>query len=60
VANVDRPLSYFERPVSESQLQTLGFSKYVLDLIQGPEDVLSFLCNKAAIHSTVSTTFNLT
>lgn len=53
VTNVDRPLSYFKSPLSKSQLQSLGFSDYILDVIQGPEEVLSFLCQRAAIHSTV-------
>jgi chromosome segregation ATPase len=47
---MDAPLSRWERPYSEAQLQQLGLNTYVLDLLEGPDEVLSMLCDNRNIH----------
>jgi chromosome segregation ATPase len=47
---MDAPLSRWERPYSEAQLRQLGLNTYVLDLLEGPDEVLSMLCDNRNIH----------
>jgi chromosome segregation ATPase len=47
---MDAPLSRWERPYSEAQLRQLGLNTYVLDLLEGPDEILSMLCDNRNIH----------
>ncbi|EPQ30108.1 uncharacterized protein PFL1_02225 [Pseudozyma flocculosa PF-1] len=52
VAEVENmELSKFRPPASPDQLCALGLDKYVLELIDGPRDVLTHLCNTAHLHT---------
>lgn len=52
---VHRPLSYFSPSISKEELGRLGFECFVLDLIDGPDDVLAMLCDNRNIHQAVYT-----
>lgn len=41
-----RPLSSFKSPRSKEELRQLGFDGYLLDYIQGPDEVLAVLCQR--------------
>lgn len=47
----DCSLATFQPPVPPQQLASYGLECYVLDLIEGPEEVLAMLCDNRAIHS---------
>lgn len=47
---VAAPLSSWRPPMAHENLQTLGLHCYVLDLVEGPEEVLSMLCKDRGIH----------
>lgn len=49
---VETPLSAWKPPVPVEDLHTLGLDTYVLDLIDGPDEVLSMLCDNRNIHAT--------
>jgi hypothetical protein len=38
------------------KLEELGFQAFVIDLIDGPEPVLNYLCSSAYLHTIVSGT----
>ncbi|GAB7346727.1 hypothetical protein MBLNU459_g1837t1 [Dothideomycetes sp. NU459] len=48
---VERPLSTWKPPVPFDALHALGLDTYVLDLIDGPDEVLSMLCDNNNIHA---------
>ena len=49
----DRPLSGWQRPVlSQSDMQGFGFDCWALDLVDGPEAVLSMLCESVRLNAT--------
>lgn len=50
---VHHPLSYFPPAFSKDDLERLGFESLVLDLIDGPDDVLAMLCDNKNIHQAV-------
>lgn len=52
---VHRPLSFFPPAFSNDELARLGFESVVLDLIDGPDDVLAMLCDNRNIHQAVYT-----
>ncbi|KAK9896955.1 hypothetical protein P389DRAFT_158963 [Cystobasidium minutum MCA 4210] len=45
-----RDLAQYERPCTQQQLQSLGFDAFVIDLLEGPPDVLAYLCYAAQLH----------
>jgi chromosome segregation ATPase len=47
---MDAPLSQWRRPYSEGELRQLGLNTYVLDLLEGPDEILSMLCDNRNIH----------
>jgi chromosome segregation ATPase len=47
---LDAPLSHWTRPYSEGELRQLGLNTYVLDLLEGPDELLSMLCDNRNIH----------
>lgn len=47
-----RPLASWRPQVPPDQLRNLGLDGYVLDLIEGPEEILSMLCDGRNIHTT--------
>ncbi|KAI5195280.1 structural maintenance of chromosomes 5 smc5 [Aureobasidium subglaciale] len=47
---LDTPLSQWRKPYSEGELQQLGLNTYVLDLLEGPDEILSMLCDNRNIH----------
>jgi chromosome segregation ATPase len=50
VAN--RPLSFWESPMSKEDLVAHGLEEFAIDLVQGPEPILSMLCDSARLHRT--------
>lgn len=52
---VHRPLSHFTPAYTQEELERLGFESLVLDLIEGPDDVLAMLCDNRNIHQAVYT-----
>jgi chromosome segregation ATPase len=50
-----RPLSAFPAPVSNQELQRLGFDGWLLDGLSGPEPVLAMLCGSSRLHRTAFT-----
>lgn len=46
------PMSSYQPPVSDEEMQHLGVDAWVLDLIEGPEPVLAMLCDNRNIHQT--------
>lgn len=51
IRSIGRSLSDWNPPVAREQLQTYGLNGYVLDLVEGPEPVLSMLCDNRNIHA---------
>ncbi|KAH0087349.1 structural maintenance of chromosomes 5 smc5, partial [Aureobasidium melanogenum] len=47
---LDTPLDYWKRPYAPDELRRLGLNTYVLDLLEGPEEILSMLCDNRNIH----------
>ncbi|THZ29318.1 structural maintenance of chromosomes 5 smc5 [Aureobasidium pullulans] len=47
---LDTPLSQWRRPYAENELRQLGLNTYILDLIDGPDEILSMLCDNRNIH----------
>jgi hypothetical protein len=45
-----RPLSSFESSRTRDELRQRGFDGYVLDYIQGPDEVLAVLCQRNRLH----------
>ncbi|KAI9655521.1 MAG: Structural maintenance of chromosomes protein 5 [Bathelium mastoideum] len=45
-------LDHWKPPVSEEEMKQLGLDGWLLDFIQGPEPVLSSLCENARFHQT--------
>ncbi|PWN95840.1 P-loop containing nucleoside triphosphate hydrolase protein, partial [Tilletiopsis washingtonensis] len=46
-----KTLSQHNRPCSQEKLEELGFQAFVIDLIDGPEPVLNYLCSSAYLHT---------
>ncbi|KAI4725198.1 structural maintenance of chromosomes 5 smc5 [Aureobasidium sp. EXF-10728] len=47
---LDTPLSHWQKPYFDSELRQLGLNTYILDLLEGPEEILSMLCDNRNIH----------
>jgi chromosome segregation ATPase len=47
-----RPLSHWESPMTKEQLVDHGLEEFAIDLVQGPEPVLSMLCDAVRLHRT--------
>ncbi|CAN9438819.1 unnamed protein product [Alternaria alternata] len=45
-----KPLSAYQKPVSEAELTRYGFEGYMLDYLQGPDEVLAMLCDNNRLH----------
>lgn len=43
-------LSQYQPAVPREELQKFGFEGYVIDLIDGPDPALAYLCSQAALH----------
>ncbi|KAH9824906.1 hypothetical protein DFH28DRAFT_942164 [Melampsora americana] len=43
-------LSQYQPAVPREELQSFGFEGYVIDLIDGPDPTLAYLCSQAALH----------
>lgn len=48
-------LDAFRKPCSTQQLESYGLEGWILDLIDGPEEVLAMLCDNRNIHNTAYT-----
>ena len=46
------PLERFQPPVSERELQALGFQGWAKDFLHGPEPVLAMFCSENRLHQT--------
>lgn len=49
------PLASFKPPCSIQQLNSYGLEGYIIDLLEGPEEVLAMLCDNRNIHATAYT-----
>lgn len=47
-----RPLSDWQPPVSKDELRGYGLEDFAIDFLQGPEPVLSMLCDAVRLHRT--------
>ncbi|KAI8346052.1 hypothetical protein B0O80DRAFT_407246 [Mortierella sp. GBAus27b] len=45
-------LDNYNPPIPSSQLSQYGFSCYMLDIIDGPPELLAAMCSKAGLHAT--------
>ncbi|GAM89648.1 hypothetical protein ANO11243_076870 [Dothideomycetidae sp. 11243] len=52
-------LSRYRAPLSREQLADMGLDCYILDLLQGPDQVLGMLCDNRNIHQTAVARRNL-
>ena len=52
-------MDHWKPPVSEEEMKQLGLEGWLLDYVQGPEPVLSMLCENARLHQTGLTTREL-
>jgi structural maintenance of chromosomes protein 5 len=52
IRNSMQPLSSFRAPLSQEQLQQHGLHGWVLDLLDGPDEVRAMLCDNRNIHQT--------
>lgn len=50
--NSKTKLEEFQRPLNEDQMRGLGLEGWAIDFLEGPDDVLSMLCDYARIHTT--------
>jgi len=50
IQQVSRKLSEFKPPMEKSELSRLGFDKWLLDGIEGPDEVLAMLCETIKVH----------
>jgi chromosome segregation ATPase len=48
-------LSHWQHPVQSDRLQELGLDGYLVDYVEGPETVLSMLCDASRLHQTAIT-----
>ena len=44
-------LTSFKRPCSTEQLHSYGLEGWIIDLLEGPDEVLAMLCDNRAIHT---------
>ncbi|KAK5129639.1 hypothetical protein LTR08_003001 [Meristemomyces frigidus] len=56
---VNTPLANFRPPCSVEQLRTYGMDSYILNLMEGPDEVLAMLCDNRNIHQTAFTSRDL-
>lgn len=47
---LETPLSHWKSPYPAEDLPKFGLSAYILDLLEGPEEILSMLCDNRNIH----------
>ncbi|KAH6845886.1 hypothetical protein BKA58DRAFT_74342 [Alternaria rosae] len=45
-----KPLSSYKSPVDKTGLAQLGFEGYILDYLNGPDQVLAMLCDSCKVH----------
>ena len=50
IRKVDKPLSHFQRPVSDEDLAGYGLDGWAVDYLDGPEPVLAMLCDNSQLH----------
>ncbi|PSK33505.1 hypothetical protein B9Z65_7392 [Elsinoe australis] len=46
------PLSHYRTPIPREELAALGLEGYVVDLLEGPDEVLGMLCDTSRLHAT--------
>lgn len=44
-------LDAFQRPTTQDELEAMGFDRYIIDLIDGPDIILRYLCNDSHLHT---------
>jgi hypothetical protein len=57
--NVTVPKNNYEnetcqRPLSQDQIQQLGFEGFAIDFLEGPENLLKYICISSFLHCVVS------
>ena len=55
IRNSMQPLASFQAPLSQEQLQQHGLHGWVLDLLDGPDEVRAMLCDNRNVHQTAYT-----
>lgn len=48
---VGKGMAAYKSPLTNSELRELGFESWLLDYLEGPEDVLAMLCESAKLHA---------
>lgn len=52
IRSVNRDLAHFQPPMSREALADFGFDAWAIDLLDGPEPVLTMLCDNVRFHKT--------
>ncbi|KAF1812653.1 P-loop containing nucleoside triphosphate hydrolase protein [Eremomyces bilateralis CBS 781.70] len=52
IRTAKQEMNYWRSPCSADQLRSLGLEGYLIDLLEGPEAVLSGLCDSSKLHKT--------
>lgn len=60
IRSILQPLSSFQPPVSDDQLQSLKLQGWVRDMIEGPDGVLAMLCDQKFIERTAFSDHEMT
>lgn len=55
IRTITRPLSEWKSPVSDNDLAKYGLDSWLINHLDGPEPVLSMLCDSAGLHRTGAT-----
>ncbi|CAK4033817.1 Structural maintenance of chromosomes 5 [Lecanosticta acicola] len=59
IRSISRQLEQWQPPCDKAELERLGGESWVLDLIEGPPDVLAMLCDNSNVHATGWTSHDL-
>lgn len=52
IRSAQKPMSEWPAPAREDEMRRLGLDTWIVDLLEGPEPVLSMLCDNRSIHQT--------
>ena len=54
VHTMEMSLSSFRPSMTRDEIREMGFESFLLDFIQGPEEILAMLCQRSNVHQIVS------
>lgn len=46
-----KPLEAYRKPISDEQIRSMGFDRYIIDTIEGPDAILRYLCESSHLHT---------